>query len=132
MSDFLRGSIEIAGITLRPFSMRCRINCLSLGLTMFTHTPDELEAQGIKLTEADREAQTIAFVWERSSDMHIVRRAIDNGTAQEAIYEFGETLCPSALPAIVAEINRISAIVQRNSVTVVPRNTDGDKDAPGN
>ena len=124
--SFLKGPLEIEGLTLRPFSLRSRLNCMALGLTMFT------EVDGPELSQLQLEEQVLALTWERSEPLAVVRKAIDAGTAWDAIWEFGDSLPPAALPKLISEINRVAAEVRANSVEVIPRPGGDDKDAPGN
>lgn len=123
--EFLTEGIEIDGIVLRPYTIRARINSLKLGLTLFTD-PDAALSQG------QIEEQTIALAWERSQPRDVVRKAIDNGTAAELIYDWSDKIGPEKYGKIVTELNRISALIRENSVDVVPRSGTEDKDAPGN
>jgi hypothetical protein len=124
--SFLAGSIEIEGIKLRPFSLRSRLNCMALGLTLFTDT------EGTELTPMQIEEQILALAWERSQPVSVVRKAIDAGTAWDAIHDFADSLPLAALPQLVAEINRMAAETKAQAVEVVPRPGGEDKDAPGN
>lgn len=124
--SFLSGPIEIEGIKLRPFSLRSRLNCMALGLTLFTDT------EGAELTPLQIEEQIIALAWERSQPVQAVRKAIDAGTAWDAIHDFADSMPLAALPQLVAEINRVAAEIKSQAVDVVPRPGTEDKDAPGN
>jgi hypothetical protein len=124
--SFLAGQIEIEGIKLRPFSLRSRLNCMALGLTLFTET------EGPELTPLQIEEQILALAWERSQPVPVVRKAIDAGTAWDAIHDFADSLPLAALPQLVAEINRVAAEIKAQAVEVVPRPGGEDKDAPGN
>jgi hypothetical protein len=122
--SFLSGPIEIEGIKLRPFSLRSRLNCMALGLTLFTDT------EGAELTPLQVEEQILALAWERSQPVQTVRKAIDAGTAWDAIHDFADSLPLAALPQLVAEINRVASEIKAQEV--VPRPGTEDKDAPGN
>jgi hypothetical protein len=124
--SLLRGPIEIEGITMRPYSIRSRMNCLALGLTLFTET------EGVELTPLQIEEQIMALAWERSQPLKVVRKAIDSGTAWEAIDEFSDSLPPTAYVRIVSEINRVAEEMRKHAVEIVPRSGGEDKDAPGN
>ena len=124
--NLLRGPMEIEGLTLRPFSLRSRLNCIALGLTLFT------DSEGAQLTPLEVEEQIVALAWERSQPVHAVRKAIDTGTAWDAIHDFADSLPLAALPKLVAEINRVAAEIKEQAVEVVPRPGSEDKDAPGN
>ena len=125
-TNLLRGPMEIEGLTLRPFSLRSRLNCMALGLTLFT------EAEGVELSPLQVEEQILALAWERSQPVQVVRKAIDAGTAWDAIHDFADSLPLGALPKLVAEINRVASEIKEQTVTVVPRSDSVDKDAPGN
>ena len=124
-TNFLQGPVEIAGLKMRPFTVRCRLNCLALGLTLFTDP-------GAQLSEAQVEEQVVALAWERTQPVPVVRAAIDAGTAWDAIHEFADALPMSALPVLVAEINRVAADMRAQAVEVVPRSETVDEKAPGN
>lgn len=118
--------MEIDGLTLRPFSLRSRLNCMALGLTLFT------EAEGVELSPLQVEEQILALAWERSQPVSVVRKAIDAGTAWDAIHDFSDSLPLGALPKLVSEINRVASEIKEQTVTVVPRSDSMDKDVPGN
>lgn len=124
--NLLRGPMEIEGLTLRPFSLRSRLNCMALGLTLFTD-PTATELSALQVEE-----QILALAWERSQPVQVVRKAIDSGTAWDAIHDFADSLPLTALPKLVAEINRVAAEIKEQTVEVVPRPNSEDKDAPGN
>jgi len=126
MTPFLQGPIEIDGLSLRPFSLRSRLNCMALGLTLFT------DSEPTELSQLQIEEQIIALAWERSQPIGVVRKAIDDGTAWDQIHAFADSMPLMALPKLVAEINRVAAEIKENSVQVVPRSDSTDKDAPGN
>lgn len=128
MTNLLLGPVEIAGITLRPFTIRSRLNCMALGLTLFTET----ETEGVALTQLQVEEQVVALAWERSQPVTAVRKAIDAGTAWDEIHIFADTMPLTALPKLVSEINRVAAEIKDKTVQVVPRTDAEDKDAPGN
>ena len=128
--------MEIAGLKMRPFTVRCRLNCLALGLTLFTDpeicTIPECACEKKHLSAVEIEEQMAALVWERTQPLTVVRSAIDNKRAQESIDEFTDSLPPSALPLLVAEINRVAADIRAQAVEVVPRSETVDDKAPGN
>lgn len=126
MSNFLLGPIEIDGITLRPFTLRSRLNCMALGLTLFTET------DGTALSPLQVEEQILALAWERSQPVSVVRKAIDAGIAWDEIHSFADSMPLTALPKLISEINRVAAEIKDATVQVVPRNDTDDKDAPGN
>lgn len=126
MTPFLQASVEIDGLSLRPFTLRSRLNCMALGLTLFT------EVEGGELTQQQIEEQILALAWERSQPVGIVRKAIDGGTAWDEIHAFADSLPLTALPKLVAEINRVAAEIKDATVQVIPRGDSVDKDAPGN
>ena len=126
MTNLLLGPVEIDGITLRPFTLRSRLNCMALGLTLFTDT------EGVELSQLQVEEQVVALAWERSQPVTAVRKAIDAGTAWDEIHMFADSMPLTALPKLVSEINRVAAEVREKTVQVVPRTDAEDKDAPGN
>ena len=126
MSNLLLGPVEIEGITLRPFTLRSTLNCMALGLSLFT------EAEGAALSPLQIEEQILALAWERSQPVAAVRKAIDAGTAWDEIHGFADSLPLTALPKLVSEINRVASEIKDATVQVVPRPEVSDKDAPGN
>lgn len=126
MTPFLQGPIEIDGLVLRPFTLRSRLNCMALGLTLFTET------EGDSLSPLQIEEQILALAWERSQPIGVVRKAIDDGTAWDCIHAFGDSMPLAALPKLISEINRVASEIKESSVQVVPRTGTEDKDAPGN
>lgn len=102
------------------------MNCMALGLTLFT------QVEGVELTQLQIEEQVIALAWERSQPLKDVRKAIDSGTAWDAIDEFADSLPPTAYARIVSEINRVAQEIAAHAVEIVPRSGVEDKDAPGN
>jgi hypothetical protein len=125
-ANLLRGPVEVGALTLRPFSLRSRLNCMALGLTLFT------EAEGVELSPLQIEEQILGLAWERSQPINVVRKAIDAGTAWDAIHDFADSLPLTALPKLIEEINRVASEIKEQAVTVVPRTEAVDKDAPGN
>jgi hypothetical protein len=126
MTNILLGPVEIDGITLRPFTLRSRLNCMALGLTLFTDT------EGAPLSPLQVEEQILALAWERSQPVAAVRKAIDAGTAWDEIHSFADSMPLTALPKLIAEINRVASEIKDATVQVVPRTEGEDKDAPGN
>jgi len=72
-----------------------------------------------------------AFAWLHSAPLKTVLAAIRNGTADEAAQEFGFSIVISAMPELVAEINRISRTAAEASVDIMPKPGSKD-DSPGN
>jgi hypothetical protein len=126
MTNLLLGPVEIDGITLRPFTLRSRLNCMALGLTLFTDT------EGAPLSPLQVEEQILALAWERSHPVVAVRKAIDAGTAWDEIHSFADSMPLTALPKLIAEINRVASEIKDATVQVAPRTEGEDKDAPGN
>ena len=125
LNDFLDGEKLIGGITFRPFTIGSKAVCEQMGLTMFT-TGEVSSADG------ESERQLIAFAWLHSKPLSEVLTALRNGTASNAAQEFGFTIPVSVLPAIIAEINRISAATAEASVDVAQKPGGSKDNAPGN
>ena len=125
LNDFLDGEKLIGGITFRPFTIGSKAGCEQMGLTMFT-TGEQPTSEG------ESERQLIAFAWLHSQPLPEVLTALRNGTASDAAQAFGFTVPITTLPAIIAEINRISAATAAATVDVAQK-PGGSKDAaPGN
>ena len=125
LNDFLDGEKKVASLTLRPFTIGSKLGCEQLNLTMFTtgEVPGE---------NSEAERQIVTFAWLHSQPLPKVLAAIRNGTANEAAEEFAYTVPIEDLPAVIAEINRISLAVTAANVDVLPKPGNGGDDAPGN
>jgi len=125
LNDFLDGEKKVASLTLRPFTIGSKLACEQLNLTMFTtgEVSDE---------NSEAERQLMAFAWLHSQPLPKVLAAIRNGTANEAAEEFAYTVPIGDLPAVIAEINRVSLAVTAANVDVLQKASNCGDDAPGN
>jgi hypothetical protein len=123
--DFLDGEKIVGGLNFRPYTIGSKAACEQMRLTMFTDgtTPE---------TEGESERQLIAFAWIQSQPLKEVIAALRNGTANACAEEFGWTVPVNSLPAIIAEINRISAASTAAAVEIIPKPGKGNDNAPGN
>ena len=124
----LDGEVEIAGLTLRPFSFGSLILCQKLGLTLFTEEPSDEDA----LNQGDELLQISTFLWMQSTDPREVRKAVRDGSYETRVDTFADKLEVHNLGNYMAEINRISSLAGKAAVDVIPKGDEGDKDAPGN
>lgn len=125
LNDFLDGEKLIGGITFRPFTIGSKAVCEQMGLTMFT-TGESPASEG------ESERQLIAFAWLHSQPLLQVLAALRNGTAGDAAQAFGFTVPITSLPAIIEEINRISAATTAATVDVAQKPGASKDNAPGN
>lgn len=123
MNDFLDGEKTVAGLKFRPFTLGSKAACEQMKLSMFL--------TGETGSESEAERQMVAFAWIHSAPLKTVLAALRNGTADEAAQEFGFSISLSAMPELVAEINRISRAAAEASVDVQPK-PGGKDDSPGN
>lgn len=125
LNDFLDGEKIIGGIRFRAFTIGSKAICEQMRLTMFT-------SGEVSDDPGESERQLIAFTWLHSEPLENVLTAARNGTCDAAAQEFGFTLPVHILPAIITEINRISAATAEASVDVAPKPGGGKDNAPGN
>jgi hypothetical protein len=123
MNDFLDGEKTIAGLNFRPFTLGSKAACEQMNLSMFL--------TGETGSDAEAERQMVAFAWLHSAPLKTVLAALRNGTANECAQEFGFSVVISAMPELVAEINRISRAAAEASVDIMPKPGSKD-DSPGN
>jgi len=123
--DFLDGEKMVGGLNFRPYTIGSKAACEQMRLTMFTDgtSPEN---------DGESERQLIAFAWIQSQPLPEVITALRNGTASARAEEFGWTVPVSSLPAIISEINRISAASTAAAVEVAPKPGRGKDNAPGN
>ncbi len=120
------GPTEVGGLRLRPFSLGTLNVCRQLELTLFLE-------EGAELSEEEQIRQLVAFAWAQSAPMPEVLKALRSGTARERAAEFEFRMGIEDLPALVAEIQRISGLASAAAVEVVPKpGAAGDEDAPPN
>jgi len=123
--DFLDGEKTIGGIRFRAFTIGSKAICEQMRLTMFTSGEVSDDA-------GESERQLIAFTWLHSEPLENVLTAVRNGTCDSAAQCFGFTLPVHILPAIISEINRISAASAEASVDVAQKPGAGKETALGN
>ena len=125
LNDFIDGEKTIGGIRFRAFTIGSKAICEQMRLTMFTSGEVSDDA-------GESERQLIAFAWLHSEPLENVLIAVRKGTCDAAAQEFGFMLPVHILPAIIAEINRISAATAEAAVDVAPKPGGGKDNAPGN
>ena len=123
MNDFLDGEKTVAGLKFRPFTLGSKAACEQMKLSMFL--------TGETGSDSEAERQMVAFAWIHAAPLKTVLAALRSGTADEAAQEFGFGVSLSAMPELVAEINRISRASAEASVDVMPKPGAKD-DSPGN
>lgn len=123
--DFLDGEKIVGGLNFRPYTIGSKAACEQMRLTMFTDgtSPEN---------NGESERQLIAFAWIQSQPLPDVIAALRNGSASDCAEEFGWTVPVNSLPAIISEINRISAAATAAAVEVAPKPGSGKDNAPGN
>ena len=125
---FIEPPAEIAGLTLRPFSLGSLSICRRAKLTMLTG-----EAKPEELDDDAKQQQIVAFLYIQSQPILEVLKAIkDPEFMGNHVLPFAMTLPLSAIPAAVAEIQRIMDAASAAYVEVQPKPDDKPEDAPPN
>jgi len=123
---FADGAEAPAGsLRLRPFSLGTLNLCRQLGLTLFLDGDAELD-------DDEKQRQIVAFAWAQSAPLPEVLGALRSGDAQGRIAEFEFQMGVGDLPALIAEIQRISGLAAAVVVEVMPKPGAGGGDAPPN
>ena len=125
---FIEPPAEIAGLTLRPFSLGSLSICRRAKLTMLTG-----EAKPEELDDDAKQQQIVAFLYIQSQPILEVLKAIkDPDFMGNHVLPFAMTLPLSAIPAAVAEIQRIMDAASAAYVEVQPKPDEKPDDAPPN
>ena len=122
---FAEGPARIGELRLRPLSFGTINLCRQLSLTLF------LDEQA-DLPDEEKQRQLIAFAWIQSAPLSEVLEAVRNGRMQERVDEFAFSLSIDMLPALMAEVSRISRLAAAAAVEVMPKPGDREEGAPPN
>lgn len=115
---------NIAGYTLRSFSLGSMQACYMLGLSIFT---DE-EAQ---VSQAEVERQVTSFAWMHAVPEDEVIAAIGAGTVAAAVLKFSFSVPFDSVAPLLAETERIAAMIQSSAVRVEAKHKSTEEDPPG-
>ena len=125
-ADPSEGDTKVGSLSLRPFSLGTLNVCRQLGLTLFLDGEADLD-------DAEKQRQIVAFAWAQSAPLSEVLSALRTNTAGENIAEFEFGMDVGDLPALIAEIRRVSELAAAAAVEVAPKpGASGDEDAPPN
>jgi hypothetical protein len=117
---------DVCGLRLRPFTIGTMQACKALGLSLFT------DPEAVKfLTQDEANRQVVALGWIQSADRREVVESIADGTAEKKISLFAWDITLEGVEALVAEVMRISGMVQKASVEVIQKpSSSSSKDNP--
>ena len=121
----LEGEREIGSIKLRPWTTGSKNFADKMGLSIFTG-----DSEG--LSQSEIEWQIFAFAWLHSEPLKEVIRSVRDGSYREKVDEFLFRLPIDLLPKLCEEITRISELVRKQMVAVIPKPNSEDKGAPPN
>jgi len=125
-ADPAQGETVIGGLRLRSFSLGTLNVCRQLDLSLF------LDGEA-DLTDEEKQRQIVAFAWAQSAPLTEVLSALRAGNANDKIAEFEFRMEVAALPELITEIQRISALAAAAAVEVTPKpGRSGEEDAPPN
>jgi hypothetical protein len=120
------GDTKVGSLRMRPFSLGTLNVCRQLGLTLFLDGEADLD-------DAEKQRQIVAFAWAQAAPLSEVLSALRTNTANEKIAEFEFGMDVGDLPALIAEIRRVSELAAAAAVEVAPKpGASGDEDAPPN
>ena len=127
-NTFTEPAAHVAGLTLRPFSLGSLTICRRAKLTMLTG-----DAKPEELSDDDKQNQIVAFIFIQSQPIQDVLHAVkDPDFIENHILPFSMTLPLDAMPAAVAEIQRIMDAASAAYVEVQPKPDEKPEDAPPN
>ncbi len=119
---FAEGPAQIGELHLRSLSFGTINLCRQLNLSLF------LDEQ-VELPDEEKQRQLIAFAWIQSAPLPQVLEAVRTRKVQERLDEFAFSLSIEMLPALMAEVSRISKLAAAAAVEVMPK--PGDRDEEG-
>jgi len=126
MSSTFEVEKDVCGLRLRPFTIGTMQACKALGLSLFTD-PEAVKS----LTQDEANRQVVALGWIQSADRREVVESIADGTAEKKISLFAWDITLEGVEALVAEVMRISGMVQKASVEVIQKpSSSSSKDNP--
>ncbi len=123
----LDGAKEVAGITLRPFTLGSLQAARKLGLQLFSDEVIEGE-----LETGQEEREMVAFAWIQSAPLSEVLASLRVG-ADEAwakIDEFAFGLDMEKFHMFAKELEKLGSMVGETIVEVVPKDNTQSKETP--
>jgi hypothetical protein len=122
------GERRIGNLKLRPYTMGSMQLAYLLKLTMFTRGKDD---PPLDLDDLEEQRQIMAFAWMQSADEDDIADAVRDDTVDRCVLKFSLNVTFDMLPGLMAEINRINAMLAASSVRVESKYPSGNDDAPG-
>jgi hypothetical protein len=122
------GERRIGNLKLRPYTMGSMQLAYLLKLTMFTRGKDD---PPLELDDLEEQRQIMAFAWMQSADEDDIADAVRDDTVDRCVLKFSLNVTFDMLPGLMAEINRINAMLAASSVRVESKYPPGEDDAPG-
>lgn len=122
------GERRIGNLKLRPYTMGSMQLAYLLKLTLFTRGKDD---PPLELDDLEEQRQIMAFAWMQSADEDDIADAVRDGTVDRCVLKFSLNITFDMLPGLMAEINRINAMLAASSVRVESKYPSREDDAPG-
>jgi hypothetical protein len=122
------GERRIGNLKLRPYTMGSMQLAYLLKLTMFTRGKDD---PPLELDDLEEQRQIMAFAWMQSADEDDIADAVRDDTVDRCVLKFSLNVTFDMLPGLMAEINRINAMLAASSVRVESKYPSNEDDAPG-
>ena len=122
------GERRIGNLKLRPYTMGSMQLAYLLKLTMFTSGKDD---PPLDIDDLEEQRQIMAFAWMQSADEDDIADAVRDDTVDRCVLKFSLNVTFDMLPGLMAEINRINAMLAASSVRVESKYPSGNDDAPG-
>ena len=122
------GERRIGNLKLRPYTMGSMQLAYLLKLTMFTRGKDD---PPLELDDLEEQRQIMAFAWMQSADEDDIADAVRDDTVDRCVLKFSLNVTFDMLPGLMAEINRINAMLAASSVRVESKYPSREDDAPG-
>lgn len=122
------GERRIGNLKLRPYTMGSMQLAYLLKLTMFTRGKDD---PPLDLDDLEEQRQIMAFAWMQSADEDDIADAVRDDTVDRCVLKFSLNVTFDMLPGLMAEINRINAMLAASSVRVESKYPSREDDAPG-
>jgi hypothetical protein len=122
------GERRIGNLKLRPYTMGSMQLAYLLKLTMFTRGKDD---PPLELDDLEEQRQIMAFAWMQSADEDDIADAVRDETVDRCVLKFSLNVTFDMLPGLMAEINRINAMLAASSVRVESKYPFSEDDAPG-
>lgn len=122
------GERRMGNLKLRPYTMGSMQLAYLLKLTMFTRGKDD---PPLELDDLEEQRQIMAFAWMQSADEDDIADAVRDDTVDRCVLKFSLNVTFDMLPGLMAEINRINAMLAASSVRVESKYPSREDDAPG-